>query len=62
MIRIMNKWALFAYNYNTEDVSLFATFSNRNNALQVKKALNRKQKNKKEMWYFIEKIKPQKLD
>lgn len=55
-----NKWIILAYNYETDDVCIFATFSNRDNARQVKKSLNRKQKENRKYWYFIERIKPQK--
>lgn len=57
-----NKWVIFAYNYATEDLNVFATFTSRDNARQVKKALNKKQKTKREIWYFIEKMQLQRLD
>lgn len=57
-----NKWVVLAYHYDKEEISIFATFSNRDNARKVKKSLNKKQKDKREIWYFIERIKPQKLD
>lgn len=57
-----NKWIVLAYHYDKEEISIFATFSNRDNALQVKKSLNKKQKNNRKVWYFVERIKSKKFE